>query len=370
MQWTKWTSLLLLGLYCHTSQAQVTGGTAAMEFLRLSNAPHISALGSINVSHPGNDISFAMQNPSLMRPGLHNQLGLSYNAYYAGISIANLQYGYHAEQIQTSFALGIQYLNYGSLTHTDQLGNELNTFTANDYAITAVASRQYKERWRYGASLKWAQSSLYNIGASALLMDVGINYIDTGSLISIGAVAKNMGFMVKKYNPANSAEPLPFDLQIGISKRFKHIPLRLMATIHHLYEWDVRYDNPEDAQGNNLLGTADSNAANKSHFTDKLFRHLIFAAELTLAKRLTVTAGYNHLRRAELGIQERSGMSGFSFGLGLNLNRIQVHYARSYYHVAGAYNEIGFNLTLNKMFGIGKFGKKINWDKTYEDYWQ
>lgn len=369
MQWRKWTSLLLLGIYCNISQAQVTGGRFAMEYLRMPNSPHISALGGMNVANPENDIAFAMQNPSLMRPGLHNQLGLNYNAFYSGIGIANLQYGYHVPDVNTSFALGIQYLNYGSFTQTDFIGNEYGEFQARDYAITLAAARQYKENWRYGAALKWAHSTLFDKTAGGVLADFGITYNDTASLLTIGAVAKNIGFMVDKYNPANSSEPLPFDLQIGISKRFKHIPLRLMATLHHLYEWDVRYNNPADVQGTNLFGAQDSNAKEKTYFVDKLFRHFTFAAEITLAKRLTVTGAYNHMRRGELALKERTALAGFSFGLGLNLNKFQVHYARSFYHVTGAYNEIGLNMQLNKLFGTGKWGEKVHWNDTYPD-WQ
>lgn len=369
MQWKKWTGLLLLCLSCQIATAQVAGGQRTMEFLRLPNAPRISSLGGINVANPDQDISFALQNPALMRPGLHNQLGLNYNAYYAGISIANLQYGYHAEKIKTSFVFGVQYLNYGNLVKTNELGNEEGSFRANEYAISLGASRQYGEHWRYGAALKWAHSSLYDKTASAVLADVGVNYYDTESLLDFGIVAKNMGFMAKKYNPNNSAEPLPFDLQLGISKRFAHLPLRLMATVHHLYEWDIRYDNPADIESSTVFGTNDTTTKTKSHFADKLFRHFIFGAEVLLGKRLTVGVGYNHLHRGELAIQDKTGLAGFSFGLGINLNKFHIQYSRSYYHIAGATNEFGINMRLNKLFGIGKAGDKINWSNTYPD-WQ
>ena len=142
-----------------------------------------------------------------------------------------------------------------------------------------------------------------------------------------------------------------------------------MATVHHLYEWDIRYNNPADIDRTNLFGTQDSSADNKSYFTDKLFRHFIFAAELTLGKRLTVVAGYNHLRRSELGLKDVKGTAGFSFGASLNLNKIQVHYARSYYHMAGATSELGLNLNMNKLLNLGTAGKKIHWGEEYAD-WQ
>lgn len=371
MKWTKWTGVLLLTISASITQAQVTGGRFAMEFLRLSNSPHISALGGINIVNPERDIALALQNPSLMRPGLHNVIGLNYNGYYAGSSIANLQYGYHVPKLNTSFLLGVQYLNYGNFVQTDVVGREIGTFRATDFALTAGASRQYGKNWRYGASLKIARSVLFDKKALAILGDVGITYNDTASLWTFAAVAKNMGVMTEKYNKdAASGEPLPFDLQLGVSKRFAHIPLRLMATVHHLYEWDIRYDNPDDAQVSNLFNNQATDTKEKTYFADKLFRHFIFAAELTFAKRVTVTAGYNHLRRSELVITEKTGAAGFSFGLGLDLNKFQVHYGRSYYHVAGPYNEIGINMFLNKLMGIGKLGEKAHWNATYTDWEQ
>lgn len=362
------TSIYLLCIALTPAVAQVSGGQHAMEFLRLPTGPHITALGGINVSNADKDISLAMQNPSLMRPGLHNIIGLNQNFYYSGISATNLQYGYHIPKLETSFLLGVQYLNYGKLTQTDNLGNVMGDFKANDYAITLGTSRQYRNKWRYGASLKFAQSSLYDKSATAALADVGVTYMDTASLITVGIVAKNMGVTLKKYNPANPAEPLPFDLQIGITKRFKYVPLRLMATLHHLYEWDIRYDNPADVQSTNLFGTEEEDTKEKKYFADKLFRHFIFGAELLLGKRVLVSASYNHLRRSDMVITDKTGMTGFAYGIGLDLNRFQVHFARSHYHIAGAYNELGLDIALNKLFGIGKLGDKIHWNATYPDW--
>lgn len=361
---------LLLCFVLTGSKAQVTGGQYAFEFLRLSNSPHISALGGMNVANPDNDISLALQNPSLMRPGLHNQLGLNYNAYYSGISIANLQYGYHMQKINTSFVFGVQYLNYGSFVHTDDIGNEYGTFRAADFALSLGASRSYGEHWRYGATLKFAHSTLYNSTAAGLATDVGISYYDTATLWCFGATAKNMGFMLKKYTGLDGREPLPFDLQLGVSKRFKHLPLRIFATVHHLYEWDIRYNNPADNEASNLFGATDTSTSTNKYIGDKIFRHFIFGGELSLGKRLLITVAYNHQRRGEMVLKEKTATAGFSFGLGLNLNKLQVHYARSYYSIAGAYNEFGLNLSLNKMMSLGKLGEKIHWRESYPDSWE
>jgi hypothetical protein len=295
-------------------------------------------------------------------------LQLNYNGLYAGISSSNLNYGYHAEKINTSFVFGLQYLNYGTFTQTSATGSEDGTFKAIDYAVSLGASRSYLQHWRYGANLKFAHSALYTQRATAAMMDIGINYYDTASMWDVGAVAKNMGVMLDKYNPDNPAEPMPFDLQLGVSKRFKHVPLRLFTTIHHLYEWDIRYSNPDDANTNTLVSSTDSNQKTKSYFTDKLFRHFIFGAEITLGNRVTITGSYNVLRRKELALQTIQGVAGFSFGAGINLNKFMIHYGRSYYHITGPYNEIGITMRMNKLFGLGKTGEKIHWNAEHPDW--
>jgi hypothetical protein len=138
--------------------------------------------------------------------------------------------------------------------------------------------------------------------------------------------------------------------------------------VHHLYEWDIRYDNPDDLSGNSVLGGVDSNQKTKSYFTDKLFRHFIFGAEFTLGKRVTLTGSYNYLRRKEMLLQTLPGVAGFAFGVGIDLNKFVVHYGRSYYHIAGAYNEIGLTMKMNKLFGLGNAGEKIRWNKEYNDW--
>ena len=105
----------------------------------------------------------------------------------------------------------------------------------------------------------------------------------------------------------------------------------------------------------------------KTYFADKLFRHFIFALDINLGKRLEISAGYNHLRGSELSIADKKGMSGFSMGVGMYLNKFTVHYAQSYYHLAGSYHELGLSIRMNQLFGLGNNGSKINWSEKYSN---
>ncbi len=83
MRILKYTLVCLLSFTYYAGNAQVTGGDFAFQYLTMSNSAHVSALGGISVANPDNDIALALQNPAMMRPGMHNELELTYNDYYA-----------------------------------------------------------------------------------------------------------------------------------------------------------------------------------------------------------------------------------------------------------------------------------------------
>lgn len=337
------------------STAQVTGGRYAFQYLSTSNSPYVSALGGISPANLSKNASLILQNPALLRPELNGQLALSHNFFYGNIGISNLQYAWHHKKSQTDFSAGMQYFNYGTIDQNDYLGNNQGTFYAADYSINLSASRQYRERWRYGTTLKVAHSMLGGVSGLAFLMDFGITYTDTANKLVIGAVAKNFGVVAKKYNTNNSAEPLPFDLQIGISKQLENVPIRLFAVAHHLNRWDIRYNNPTDKIKN--IFNPDEDTKEGRYFGDKLFRHLNFGTEIIFSKKVMFTAAYSHLRRKENGLDNSQGAAGFSFGLNIDLNKMQVSYGRSYYGSSGAYNELGLIFDMNKI--INTKSKKI-----------
>ncbi len=361
----RYLKTFLLALLCSPSLfAQVRGGERAFEFLRLAQSPHITALGGLSVVHSASDIMMSTANPAMLRPEFHTDLGINYNLFYAGTKALNMYYAHHSKKLNTTFGIGVQYMNYGDITLANNLGQVTGTGRAADYAITLSASKSYLKHWRYGAHIKYAQSKLIDKNASAFVVDAGVTYSDTTSKWYFGLVAKNVGYQFDRYYDDISSQPLPLDIQIGVMKRFKKAPFSISVLAHHLNQWDLYYDNPADRQNNILIvDTAQTNEPN--NFGRKLLNHFVFALDLNLGKRLEVSGGYNFMRRSELGLDELKGLAGFSYGAGVYLNKITVHFARSHYHLAGAYNQFGLNFQLNRFFGLGSFGKKINWSSKY-----
>jgi hypothetical protein len=350
------TIIVFLGIILQT-QAQVLGGNTVFNFLNLPNTPQLTGLGGINISQPTNDVGMSFNNPALLKPSMHTQLNTVFNSFYSGINAYDLSFGYHNKKLNTNFAWGLQYFNYGNIQETDASGNVYGTLRPTDWVMQVSASRSYLQKWNYGATVKFINSNYGIYRSNAVAMDVGVLFDDTAALFSASIVTKNAGFQLKKY-AGTSQEDLPFDLQAGISKRLQHAPFSFSLTAYHLNIFDTRYN---DTTFNNANGFNQGTTNSKFTF-DKFFRHIILATTVYIGDKIEVNAAYNHLRRQELNINKAgNGMNGFSLGVGVLLKKMQIRYARAYYQNNTAYNQFGLNLTLNQYFGLGKFGEKVGW---------
>lgn len=287
---------------------------------------------------------------------MHTQLNAVFNSFYSGISVYHLSMAYRNERLKTNFLWGLNYFSYGNATETDAAGNVLGKFRPTDWVMQVSASRRYLEKWNYGATFKFISSSYGQYSSNGIAVDVGVLYNDTAKLFSASLVAKNMGTQLKKYE-GTSGDDLPFDLQIGVTKRMAKAPFGISLTGQRIHRFNIRYD---DTTFNNENGFP--NSSGKKFSFGKLIDHLILAGNIYVGDRVEFSAGYNFLRRRELNIgNEGNGLNGFSIGAGVMLGKMYIRYARAYYQGNTAYNQFGLNLKLNEYFGLGNLGKRIGW---------
>ena len=64
---------------------------------------------------------------------------------------------------------------------------------------------------------------------------------------------------------------------------------------------------------------------------NKIMRHVIMNVEVLFSKNFNLRLGYNFLRRNELTLTEKKGLSGFSMGLGLKISALQISFAKTLY---------------------------------------
>ena len=349
-------SILLLILFIsHCLHAQTIGGNTVFNFLKLSPTPQLTALGGVNISHTSNDVGLSFNNPALLKRQMHSQLNAVFNSYPAGISTYHLSLGYYQPVLKTNFSWGLHYFNYGNISQTDASGNILGKFRPTDWVMQLSASHSYMEKWNMGTTLKFINSSYGQYHANGIAVDAGLLYYDSAKKFSASVLAKNMGFQIKKY-PGTALEDLPFDLQIGVSKRLEHSPFGFSITAHHLHQFNIRYNDTAFNNANSFLNTG------KKSGVDKIFRHFVFAVEVYPDEKLQFIIGYNYLRRQELNIGNAgNGINGFSLGAGVILHKWQIRYARAYFQRNTANNQLGLNLKLNEYFGLKKFGERIGW---------
>lgn len=302
-------------------------------------------MGGINVSYKTNEVGASQNNPALLNAGLNSQLNVSFNNFLGGIKTYNLTGAYYYEKLNTSFSGTVYFVDYGSIPQTDAAGNVAGNFHPVDYVVQVSAARQYLERWNYGATIKLIESNYQLYKSGAIAVDFGVHYSDSVNKIDAGIVAKNMGVQFKTY--AGSNEDLPFDLQVGITKKLAKAPFGFSLQAQHVYQFNTLYN---DVAFNN-----ENNFSSNNNFFNKIFNHFVIASHIYLGDNLEATIGYNHLRRTELNIGTTgNGLNGFSMGVRAKFLKWQVLYARSNYQRNVSYNQLGLTLQLNQLLGLGK----------------
>jgi len=332
--------LILSNIFSSYSIAQQLGGNTVFSFMQQPNSAQLSALGGVNISNISNDVSLSFHNPSLLRPEMDQQLNTSFNSYFAGVRNYSLSSAFLLSKSKTSIAFGINYFDYGSLTQTDPAGNILGSFHPNDYVVQMMASHQYLEHWWYGMSFKFISSNYGQYKSNGIAVDAGLTYYDDDRSLQASFLIKNIGTQLKTYDGSPGKAEIPFDMQLGVTKRLENAPIQFSLTAQHLQAFNIYYN---DTSLNNSNGNTAANT--KSLTLDNIVSHFIFATQFFIKDEIEVTAGYNFLNRHDLNVyNSANGLNGFTFGLGVLLNKIHIRYATGFYQ-QNMFQQISLNFT-------------------------
>lgn len=320
------------------------GGQNTYEFMNLASSSRISALGGQLISVQDDDVSLAYHTPSLLNARMHQTLSFNQAFHVAGIKFGYFGYGHHVEKWKTTFHGGVQYTSYGTFDQTDDRGEVLGTFKANEYAITLGGAYQWQERLSVGANLKLITSAFETYNSLGLSSDISVTYSDTSKRLAVTLLAKNMGAQLSTYREGNQ-EPIPFEMQAGFSKQLKHLPFRFSVIYRYFDKWNIMYDDPNAEDQVLFLGEEPQERSQASIFFDNLFRHFVFSGEFLLGKKenLRLRLGYSHLRQKEMTVENFRGFSGFSFGFGVKVKTFRLDYGRSSFHLGQKIHHIGIS---------------------------
>lgn len=318
--------LLILLLTPCLLLAQQAGGQSGLNFLQLPTQAGSTALGATHMTVGGADPALFMQNPALLDSSKESQASLNLMPYLADTKFINLAYGQALKKTSGTWAVGLQYLNYGTITETDAAGNVVGEFRAADYGLSAGYGQTIGV-FTLGGSIKLVGSGIESYQVYGLAFDWGGVFRHPREDFTAGFVVKNLGFLKQNFVGANTPV-LPLDLRVGVTFKPKYMPIRFSGTVHHLNRFDMVYNDP------NLFFTYDisgSRIPRKVGVVEKLARHFAIGAELLIHKQFKILLGYDHLRRQELKLYDGGGLSGFSVGAWLRVKRFEISYGRATY---------------------------------------
>lgn len=344
--------LAFIPLFGSLSMAQI-GGSHTYEFLNLSNSARIAGLGGNVLAIKDNDMTLTLANPSLITPEMNNNLSFSFVNYFSGG--ANYGYAMYSRTFKNagSFVGTFQFIDYGKFTETDAAGNTYGTFGASEYALNIGWARKLSPVFFLGANGKLIYSQLESYKSFGIAVDVAGTYASLDETFTASLIGRNIGAQIVTYRPGNR-ESLPFELQIAMSQKLRHIPVRFSEILTHLEKWDLTYTDPSDPanQKDPITGeTKEKTGAAK--FADQLMRHIVLGAEVTIAKTFSIRLGYNYERRQELKLYSKPGLAGFSLGFGLRVKMFDISYTRATFQ-AGSPNPNYITVSVN----LQQFSKK------------
>lgn len=277
-------------------------------FLRLPVSAHAAALGGDNITIIEDDPALMFSNPALASSVSDKTIGLSYMNYMSGANYMGASYT-KALGEKGTIAGGVQYMNYGKMKEYDQNNTQIGTFNASEIAIEGIFSYELAHNLVGGITTKFINSYIGNYSSMAVGVDLGLNWFEPDYQWSVSMVAKNLGGQIKAYE--ENYGKMPMDVQVGVSKTFAALPVRLSATLVDLTHYDYRFIN-----------------------------HLNLGADILLSDNIWVGGGYNFRRADEMTIGSNEDSSahgaGFSVGGGINLERFKLNLAYGKYHAASS----------------------------------
>ena len=309
-------------------------GEDTYNFLRFPTSSRANALGGHTVSLIEPDPSLVFHNPALLGGELDNMMNVNYMNYISGINIGSAIFS-KAFRERSSWGVGATYINYGSMKEMTVNDEYLGMFSAQDIGIHAFYSYDLSEKWRGGLSLKALYSTIADYSSFGLAVDAGLSYFDKDQDFSYGIALKSIGAQLKSYY--DERQSIPWDLQMGFTKRMAHAPLRVSVTAMYLNRWkfDVIDKTATDAE--------------KDSFFETAFKHLVFGAEFVPSENFWLGIGFNPKTKSDMKLQSGNGLGGFSIGGGVKVSRFNVGASVARYHPSATSLMVSITMSLSQL---------------------
>lgn len=270
-------------------------------FLRVQSSARSAGLAGSFVSM-ADDPSAVSFNPASIYTVESKYTSATFLKHVLDINSGQINY-IHPTEDDGVFGASVNYISYGSFVRTDQFANEIGDFGANNLSISFSYSNELDTGLYWGASAKLIYANIESESSIAAAIDAGLFYRLRDGRTNFGVSILNAGTQLSKF--AGQNESLPLDIRIGANHRLRGLPLLVNASFNHLAD-DV------------------------DSFFDR-FQGLSIGGELYLGKYIMFRLGYDNKIRQMTSIETNKKFSGFSGGVGINTNDLNIDYSMSFY---------------------------------------
>ena len=308
-------------------------GDDGYAILRFPTSSRISALGGYAVSLVEADPSLVFHNPALMGGEMDGRLNVNFMNYIADVNVGSAAFT-KAFRERSAWGVGATYIHYGSMKETTIDNEQLGTFSVQDIGLHVFYSYDLSEKWRGGLSLKTLYSTIADYYSFGLAVDAGLSYYHSEKSLSVGIALKNMGAQLKPY--FEERQPIPWDLQMGVTKQMAHAPFRFSVTGMYLNQWKFKYnDRTPTAKDDTFFETA--------------LKHLVFGVEFLPSDNLWLGIGLNPKTKMDMTLPSGNGLGGFSIGGGVRVARFDVGASIARYHPSATAFMVSVTMALSEM---------------------
>lgn len=322
----------LLSLLTCSLSAQ--SGDNVYQFLNIPASVSAAGVGGNSVSSVEKDLNLTFHNPAILSTEMSNDFSVGYMHYVADINIGSAAFARKIND-QSAWMAGVRYVDYGSMLWTTPENEILGTTYAQDLALTGAYSWLLSEHWKAGGSLNFIYSVLDEYTSAAIAVDLGLYFNDPEKFLSGGLVIKSLGSQIVSYD--ETYERMPFDIQVGVSKKLAHAPFRFTLTAQNLLDFKLPYLKNERMTSDNLTST--------------LLKHLLLGVEFIPSDNFLLSLGYNYRRKSELSISQRTQFGGFSAGFSTRVKKVRVGASFAKYHISGSSLQMTLGMNMSN-FGL------------------
>ena len=313
----KFITITVFALLSALSIAAQEGGNV-FSFLRLPTSSHANALGGNVVSLIERDPSLVFHNPALLGGEMDGMVNLNYMNYISDIHAGSVIYTKNVGE-RGSWGVGAVYFNYGTMKEVTAENIIIGNFAPQNVSVNAFYSHDLSEKWRGGFAFKMLYSGFMEYSSFGLAADAGLSYFNAENELSFGIVLKNIGAQLKTYD--SRRENLPWDIQLGLTKKWAHAPFRVSITAMYLNQWKFSHID----ENLNKTSLDDS-------FSRTLAKHLVFGIDFIPSQNFWLGIGYNPKVNMDMKLQSGNGLGGFSAGGGLRVSKFDVSASVARYH--------------------------------------